>query len=336
VSGAPAASRAGLLAGAAVLAGLAAVPLLVTDQGVLDTLVRILFYAYLAQAWNLLGGYAGQLSLGHAAYLGVGAYTSSLLFVLAGVSPWIGMWVGAAAAAAVALGIGLLGFRFGLRGVYFSLLTLAANEILRVLVLHWDLAGGAVGIFLPFRGDAPGLLQFKSRVPFYYLALVMTAGVTLLVAAIARSPLGWRLMAIREDEDAARAVGVDTLRAKLAAIVLSGALTALGGTFYAQYYLNIHPTVVFATPLSIEILLRAFVGGAGTIVGPLVGAALLTPLGDVLRGMLSRGGLEGLHLVVYGLLLVVTVLFFPRGLAAGLGRRRAKLRPPDGAGRAAA
>jgi branched-chain amino acid transport system permease protein len=309
-----------------LLAALSALPLVVRDQYALNTLILILYYAYLAQAWNIVGGYAGQLSLGHAAYFGIGAYTSTLLFVHGGVSPWLGMWAGAAAAGLVATGIGLLGFRFGLRGVYFSLLTLAANEILRVLVLHWDLAGGAVGVFLPFRGNAPALFQFKGRLPFYYVALVMAAGITALVALLARSPFGWRLKAVREDEDAALAVGVDAQRAKVAALALSGGLTALGGTFYAQYYLNIHPSVVFATPLSIEILLRAFVGGAGTVVGPLIGAALLTPFAEVSRGALAKGGLEGLHLVLYGLLLVVTVLFFPRGLAEGLSRLAARLR----------
>lgn len=310
----------GAALGAAVVATLAALPLVVTDGYVLNTLILVFYYAYLGQAWNLLGGYAGQLSLGHSAYFGVGAYASTILFTTLGVTPWLGMWAGAAVAALLATGIGLLGFRFGLRGVYFALTTLAFNEILRVLVLHWDLAGGAVGVFLPFKGDAPALFQFKGRVPFYYIALAMAVGVTLLVAWIARSPLGWRLTAVREDEEAARAVGVDATRAKLVAIALSGGLTALGGTFYAQYYLNIHPSVVFSTPLSIEILLRAYVGGAGTVLGPLVGAAILTPLGEVARSTFARGGLEGLHLVVYGALLVVTVLFFPRGIVDGAAR----------------
>lgn len=315
-----------LAASVLVVAALAALPLVVTDGYVLNTFILVFYYAYLGQAWNLLGGYAGQLSLGHAAYFGVGAYASTLLFVEAGVTPWLGMWAGAAVAALLAVGIGLLGFRFGLRGVYFALTTLAFNEILRVLVLHWDLAGGAVGVFLPFKGDAPALFQFKGRLPFYYIALAMAAGVTALVAWIARSPLGWRLKAVREDEDAARAVGVDATRAKVAAIAISGALTALGGTFYAQFYLNIHPSVVFSTPLSIEILLRAYVGGAGTVLGPLVGAAILTPLGELTRSAFARGGLEGLHLVVYGALLVATVLFFPRGIVEGAHRLAGALR----------
>ena len=309
----------------AAVAGLLAVPLVVTDSYTLNTLILIFYYAYLGQAWNLLGGYAGQLSLGHSAYFGVGAYASTLLFTIAGLTPWLGMWVGAAVAALLAVGIGLLGFRFGLRGVYFALTTLAFNEILRVLVLHWDLAGGAVGVFLPFRGDAPALFQFRGRVPFYYISLAMMVLATALVAWISRSPLGWRLKAVRDDEEAARAVGVDATRAKLAAITLSGAMTALGGTFYAQYYLNIHPSVVFSTPLSIEILLRAYVGGAGTVFGPIVGAAILTPLGEMSRSAFAKGGLEGLHLVVYGALLIVTVLFFPRGLVDGVARAWRKL-----------
>ncbi len=323
-------ARGRLVSALVAIAALAALPLVVTDSYVLNTLILVFYYAYLGQAWNLLGGYAGQLSLGHAAYFGVGAYASTLLFTLAGVTPWLGMWAGAAVAGLLAAGIGLLGFRFGLRGVYFALTTLAFNEILRVLVLHWDLAGGAVGVFLPFRGDAPALFQFKGRVPFYYIALAMMVLVTALVAWIGRSPLGWRLKAVREDEEAALAVGVDAARTKLAAIVLSGSLTALGGTFYAQYYLNIHPSVVFSTPLSIEILLRAYVGGAGTVLGPIVGAAILTPLGEVTRSAFARGGLEGLHLVVYGALLIVTVLFFPRGIVDGAERllkRLARRRP---------
>ncbi len=299
---------------------LAAVPAATTDSYVLNLLILVFYYAYLGQAWNLLGGYAGQLSLGHAAYFGVGAYTSTLLFTQAGLSPWIGMWAGALLAALLALGIGLLGFRFGLRGVYFSLLTLACAEILRVLVLHWEPAGGATGVFLPFRGDAPALYQFKGRVPYYYIALAMLAAATAVVALVVRAPLGWRLTAVREDEEAAEAVGVDTQRAKLAAIALSGALTALGGTFYAQYFFYIHPGIVFAAPLSIEILLRPVVGGAGTIAGPLLGSAILTPLAELSRSALGKAGLEGLHLVLYGALLIATVLFFPRGAVSGLSR----------------
>ncbi len=308
---------------------LAVVVLLVLPQLVgsylLTVFIFIFFYAYLGQAWNLLGGYGGQISLGHAAFVGIGAYTSTYLAMTYQLSPWIGMFVGGVAAALLGAVVGYLGFRFGLRGFYFILLTVAVAEICRLLVAHTEALGGALGIFITFTGD-PWQFQFSDNRAYYYVALGLMLGATGLVAAIETSRLGAYLAAIREDEDAAEALGVNAFRTKLAAIVLSAFLTGLGGTFYANYLFSLQPNTAFGIPLSVEIILRPIVGGGGTLLGPVLGSFILSPLAELSRIYLARGGWSGTHLVAYGLLLIAVVLFLPRGayphLAAALARRR--------------
>jgi branched-chain amino acid transport system permease protein len=306
----------------------AAVALLVALPAVLDpylvtVFIFIFFYGYLGQAWNLLGGYAGQLSAGHAAFLGVGAYTTTLLSLHLALTPWLGMLVGAGLAAALGAVIGVLGFRFGLRGFYFVLLTVAFAEVCRIVTLNTELTGGALGLYITFTGN-PWHLQFQDNRAYYYLALVLMLLATGVVAAVERSRLGAYLTAIREDEDAAEALGVDTFRCKLIAIVLSAFLTGLGGAFYANYLFSLQPNAVFGIPLSVDIIIRPVVGGSGTLVGPLLGSFILSPLAELSRTYLARTGLIGVHLVVYGLLLIAVVLFLPRGaypvLVRALGR----------------
>jgi branched-chain amino acid transport system permease protein len=312
-----------LAAGAvAVLAALPAVlnPYLVT------VFIFIFFYGYLGQAWNLLGGYAGQLSAGHAAFVGVGAYTTTLLSMHWGVTPWLGMLAGAGLAAALGGLIGALGFRFGLRGFYFVLLTVAFAEVCRIATLNSELTGGALGLYITFTGN-PWQLQFHDNRAYYYLALALMLLATGVVAAVERSRLGAYLLAIREDEDAAEALGVDTVRCKLTAIVLSAFLTGLGGAFYANYLFSLQPNAVFGIPLSVEIVIRAVVGGTGTLLGPVLGSFILSPLAELSRIYLARTGLIGVHLVVYGLLLIAVVLFLPHGAYPALARvlaRRAR------------
>jgi branched-chain amino acid transport system permease protein len=303
-------SRAVWLAAAAV-AILVALPA-VLDPYMVTVFIFTLFYAYLGQAWNILGGYGGQLSAGHAAYVGLGAYTTTLLAMHLALSPWLGMLAGAGMAAALGALVGVLGFRFGLRGFYFVLLTVAFAEVCRVATLNMELTGGALGLYITFTGD-PWQLQFRDNRAYYYLALALLLLATGVVAGIERSRFGAYLAAIREDEDAAEALGVNTFRCKLAAMVLSAFLTGLGGAFYANYLFSLQPNTVFGIPLSVDIIIRPVVGGAGTLLGPILGAFILAPLAELSRIYLSPTGLFGVHLVVYGLLLVAVVLFLPRG-----------------------
>ena len=304
--------------GATAVAVLLALPAVLTSYAV-TVFIFIFFYAYLGQAWNVLGGYAGQLSAGHAAFVGVGAYATTLLSMHWGLSPWIGMLVGAALAGALGAIIGGLGFRFGLRGFYFVLLTVAFAEVCRIVTLNTDAMGGALGLYITFTGN-PWHLQFQDNRAYYYVALVLLLLATGVVALVERSRLGAYLLAIREDEDAAEALGVDTFQCKLAAIILSAFLTGLGGAFYANYLFSLQPNAVFGIPLSVEIIIRPVIGGAGTLLGPILGSLILSPLAEVARIYFARPGWTGLHLVVYGLLLISTVLFLPHGAYPHLQR----------------
>jgi branched-chain amino acid transport system permease protein len=317
--------RAGLLLAGAAIVALLALPAVLSSYAI-TVFIFIFFYGYLGQAWNVLGGYAGQLSAGHAAFVGVGGYATTLLSMHWGLSPWIGMLVGGVLAAALGAVIGGLGFRFGLRGFYFVLLTVAFAEICRIVTLNTEAMGGALGLYITFTGN-PWQLQFQDNRAYYYLALALMLLATGVVALVERSRLGAYLQAIREDEDAAESLGVDTFRYKLTAIVLSAFLTGLGGAFYANYLFSLQPNAVFGIPLSVDIIIRPVIGGAGTLLGPLLGSLILSPLAELARIYFSRPGWTGFHLVVYGVLLIGTVLFLPQGayphLRRTLARRRA-------------
>ena len=282
--------------------------------------IFIFFYAYLGQAWNIVGGYAGQLSAGHAAFLGIGAYTAALLSVEWGLTPWLGMFVGGALAALLGTVIGYLGFRFGLRGFYFVLLTVAFAEICRIVALNTSAVGGALGYYITFTGN-PRQFQFQKNWAYYYVALGLMLAATGIVALIERRRFGVYLTAIRQDESACEALGVDTFRYKMLAMVVSSFLTGVGGTFYAFYLLSLQPNAVFGIPLSVEIIIRAIVGGAGTVLGPILGSFILSPLAELSRTYFAAGGLAGAHLIVYGVLLVAVVLFLPQGAYPYLARR---------------
>ena len=279
-------------------------------------LIMILFYGYLGTSWNILGGYAGQFSFGHAAFFGIGAYTSTLAFVNWQISPWIGMVFGGLLGMLLGLLIGSLCFHYGLRGPYFALATLAFAELLRLISLNLDLTGKAMGILIPLKGNAPLSFQHESKIFYYFVILLMFIGVLGVARWIDRGKVGDYLAAIREDEDSAEAIGVNTFAYKLLGILISGFLTALGGTFYAQYFLYIDPPVTFGVGTSIEIFLRPIVGGMGTVYGPIVGALVLGPLGEVTRGIL--GGYHGVHLMIYGAILVSVIIFLPNGICGWL------------------
>ncbi len=290
---------------------LVALPAVLSSYAI-TVFIFIFFYAYLGQAWNIVGGYAGQLSAGHAAFVGIGAYTAAMLSLQAGLTPWIGMFLGGALAAALGGLIGYLGFRFGLRGFYFVLLTVAFAEICRIGALNTEAIGGALGLYITFTGN-PRQFQFQDNRAYYYIALGLMLAASGVVAWIERRRFGAYLTAIRQDEHACEALGVNTFKYKMLAMVISSFLTGVGGTFYAFYLFSLQPNAVFGIPLSVEIIIRPIVGGAGTVLGPILGSFILSPLAELSRTYLAQGGWSGLHLIVYGVLLIGVVLFLPQG-----------------------
>jgi branched-chain amino acid transport system permease protein len=274
--------------------------------------ILIFFFAYLGQCWNILGGYAGQISLGHATYFGVGAYISTLLFIHWGLTPWVGMFLGAFGALIFGLFTGYLCFRFGLKGPYFALATLAFTEILRLISLNMMSIGGASGLLVPLAGNKPFLFQFTEKKGYYYIIFAMMVLSILIVRKIEKSKMGFYFKSIHENEDAAEALGIDTQRYKLIAIGISSFLTAFGGTFYAQYLMYIQPDLTFGPFTSVEILLRAIIGGMGTVYGPVLGAFILTPLSEVTRTLI--GGKTGVHIMIFGAILMFVCIYMQRGV----------------------
>ena len=285
--------------------------------------ILVLFAAYLGAAWNIMMGFAGLLSLGHALYFGLGAYLSAALFLHAGLSPWLGMALGAALATAAGLAIGALSFRFRVGGVYFALLTIAFAEFVRILADHVGWIGASSGLFLPVEhGTALDLAALRGGpVLFYYLLFAATLGILVLGRLLLGSRIGYYWLAIREDEAAAQASGINVFRCKLAAIALSAGLTAPAGTLYAFYYANLLPETIFALGRSIELMLPAIIGGLGTLCGPLVGAVVLTLLSEGLTQLTANLGVDGLKQLLYGVLLGAIVLLQPAGLWPLLARR---------------
>jgi branched-chain amino acid transport system permease protein len=283
----------------------------VQNAFVLHLLIMVFTSVALGLAWNFIGGYGGQLSFGHAAFYGIGAYTSTLLFVHLGVTPWLGMIAGGFLAVIASLVLGIPCFR--LRGTYFALATIAFAEVLRILVVYFkEFTGGSIGIVLKFN---PGLLNlmFKNREPFAYIALGFMALTYYLSIWIENSRLGYYLTALKENEDGARALGINTYRCKLIALMISAFLTALIGSFFAQYLTFIEPESEFSLGLSIAMTLPVMIGGIGTALGPVIGAFIITPLQELLRIYIS-GEHQGLQHIIYGIVLVVVVVCIPQGV----------------------
>jgi branched-chain amino acid transport system permease protein len=315
---APARRRALALAAVALAAAL--FPLVATAPAAQNAAILMLMTAQLGVAWNLLGGYAGQVSLGHAAFFGCGAYVSSFLLLRFGLSPWLGMAAGAAAAAALSVVIGWPCFR--LRGHYFAMATIAVGEIVQAVVTNWDALGGAVGLYLPVKEAGwRGLVWNTTKLPYYYVALALLALTLAVAAVVVRSHVGYYLRAIKDEPDAARSLGVSLTRYKLVAIALSSALTAAGGTLYAQKELYIDPGSVLPTSLSIKMALVAILGGVSTLSGPVIGAVVLTAIDEGSRRVFGGTG-RGTDLVIYGLLIVGVAVFRPAGLLGLLEQRR--------------
>jgi branched-chain amino acid transport system permease protein len=294
----------------AILAASIFVPIFL-DSYYRHILIVILFWAYLGACWNILGGYAGQFSFGHAAFFGIGAYTSSILFVSFGISPWIGMLLGGIVSTIFGLVVGYLVFRYGLKGPYFALAMLAVAGMLQVICVNWTAVKGALGVLIPL-GNSFWIFTFENRLPYYYIILFMLVGILAFTKWFQESRMGNYLVAIREDEDAAEALGVNVQKYKILAMAVSSFTTALGGTFYAQYYNYIDPHLCFGTHVSVDILLRPIVGGPGTVLGPLVGSLLLSPLSELTRNLFRQ--YSGVHIMIFGALLVSVIIFLPRGV----------------------
>lgn len=308
---------------ALILAAVAAAPLLTASNATLNFIVFVLIITLAAQGWNLLGGVAGQSSFGHAAFFGTGAYVSALLQSRFGVNAWAGLAAGVAMGAVVGWIIGFLSFRAGLRGSYFALVTLAFAEVLRILANAAGFTGGAAGLLLKLDLGFANL-QFSSRAQFLWLALGFVAIGLLISQRIAATRFGAQLVAVRENEDAAKALGVDVLSVKLRAIAISGAMTAAAGVLYLQYFLYIDAQIAYGVWISVEALLASMVGGRGLVLGPIIGAFTLHGLGEATKAFAGR--VPGIDLMVYGGVLIIVVAFAPGGVLGLLGKLRPKPR----------
>lgn len=293
-----------------------------TQSGVALTFVMMSLYAaLLSQAWNILGGYGGQLSFGHALFFGAGAYAQALGQLNLGLNPWLVLPLAIALGALVGLAVGGLTFRYGLKGSYFALVTLAFAEVFRILALSASFTGGGVGLMVPLQEGAANM-QFGSRRGYIYLLLGFVLLALVVTAWLRHSRFGAYLQAVRDNEDAARAIGVNPLRVKLGGIALSAAFMSAAGAFYVQVFQYIDPGIAFGPAVSVEALVGAIVGGLGTLWGPVLGAVALHALSDVTRNLF--GELPGISMVIYGTVLIVIVMFLPRGIT-GCGQSLGRL-----------
>lgn len=305
--------------GAAIALGL---PLVLKAPFSLHVLIMFCVYGVLGEAWNILGGYAGQISLGHTVFFGIGAYTSTVLLLTRGVSPWIGMVVGIVVSIVASLAIGSLCFR--LNGKYFVIATIAVLQIVQTLVTCAQSLGGASGLSVPVRNESLASFQFNSsKVPYAYIAILMLAVAVFVVARLDRSRSGYYFRVIRESKEVAESLGINTVVYKLYAIVLSAVLASAAGTFYAQYVLFIDPNSAFSYPMAIKMCLLVVLGGVGTVWGPVVGALILIPLSEISRAYIGGGG-QGIDLIIYGLLMTLIVIYRPDGIAGLIMRGRPK------------
>jgi len=280
----------------------------------LRLLTVIFLYATLGHAWNILGGYAGQTSLGHGILFGLGAYCSTMLLTHSGLNPWFGMVAGAALATVVGVLLGFVGFR--LRGHYFVIATLVVAESVYLLFSAWDWVGAALGLQIPIADEGFRNFQFhRNKAGYYYIAFALLAVTTLVVWWLERSKIGMVLRAIRDDEDAVRSLGFSPLKYKLIAMALSAAICGAGGVFYAQYVLFIDPPSVLALSLSVLIALIPILGGTGTLIGPILGAVVLIPISEYSRIYFSGSG-RSVDLLIYGFLIMVMSVYRPDGLAS--------------------
>ncbi len=294
---------------------------LVADGYVLSIGVSVMIAALLGQSWNLMSGYAGQFSFGHAAFFGLGAYTSAILYTDYGITPWLGMLVGMLVAACVGIGIGYLSFRYRLKGDYFALATLAFAEIFRILFNNLKVLKGATGILIPYKQDWTEF-AFASDISYFYVISAMVLAATVCIFLLMKFKVGLNLVAIRDNQDAAAALGVNVLKYKLIAIAISAAIAAAAGAFYAQYYGFIDPSVAFAAEISVEAIVPCIIGGAGTLLGPILGAFVIIPIQEICNSLFTNIG--GINMIVYGVVIVVFIIFCPNGFYGMILKRRRK------------
>lgn len=298
--------------------------------------VRVLIFALMGTAWNVMSGFGGMFSFGHAAFFGLGAYADAYLLVVHGVSPWVGMACGALLAAGFGVLTGFLSLRYRLKGAYFALATFAFAEMLHLFAINFEPVQGAAGLNVPLiEGSSAWMLQFPAGSASYFWAIL---GLTVLAVAatiwLLSAKLGQYVLAIREDEAAASSLGIPVMRYKLVTIAISAAMTAVAGAFYTQYYLFVNPDLGFGSAVSIQAILPSVIGGVGTIWGPLIGAMILGPLSDIAATLLRNppevlsflAGRSGLDVILYAALLVIIVLALPKGLYGALTARLARRR----------
>jgi branched-chain amino acid transport system permease protein len=290
----------------------ALVPVLTSSGVVLNFVMTALYACLLAQAWNILGGFGGQFSFGHALFFGTGAYAQAILQLQFNVNAWVALPLAMGASAMVGAWVGALSFRYGLKGSYFALVTLAFAEVFRIVALSVPFTGAGVGLMLPLQSSAAAM-QFGTRAGFVWLMLGLVALALCVSVWLRHSRFGAYLQAVRDNEDAARAIGVNPFQVKLLATVLSGGLMGAGGAFYVQVFQYIDPGIAYGPHTSVEALVGAIVGGMGTLWGPVVGALALHVLADLTRNLF--GQLPGINMVIYGAVLMLIVMFLPRGIA---------------------
>src|SRR6476469_3511517 len=309
----------------AIFAGCIAVAMLGLSQSLKDIAVLTFLWAGLALAWNIAGGYAGLISFGHAAFFGVGAYTSTILFLRFGLTPWFGIWCGGLIPAGFGAALAIICAR--LRGPFFILSTLAAAEVVRIAAMNWaSLTGGPEGLSIPPVAGVTNMV-FASKTAYAVMMLVFFACVYVVTKSLEGSRYGYYLYSVRDDADAASAAGVNPVLVRTAAMALSAGLTGIGGSLFAQYFLYLDPTFVISPEISFQFALLAAVGGLGTAIGPVLGSFLITPMSELLRSYLGSQA-AGLHLVIYSALLIVVMLYFPGGIAGALARLAGRRNKP--------
>ena len=316
-----------IMAGLGVVAAL--LPFTTDNPTHLNLAILVLMAAQLGVAWNVLGGYAGQVSLGHAAFYGLGAYTSTMLLLNFGINPWFGMLLGGVVSALLSLAFGWSCFR--MKGHYFAMATIAVAEIVQIVFTNWDYAGSAVGLTIPMTERGWGAMVFADKAPYYWLALGLLVLTLLANWAVERSHIGYYLRAIKDEPDAARSIGINIARYKQIALSLSAFFTALGGSLYAQKELYIDPNSVLSTALSIKMALVAILGGVGTLFGPVIGSVVLTTIEELTRSFFGGGG-RGTDTIIYAALIIGIAVFYPSGVIGWFRewqqRRKTKQRAP--------
>ena len=298
---------------------------LVVNAYILSLLILVLYFAYTGQAWNVMMGFAGQLSLGHSLYVGVGAYAAAAIYVHYGIGPWAGAWLAVLLAMACGLFVGFLAFRFGIGGVYFALLTIAFAEFTRVGFDHFPWVNGSGGLFLPVKQYSDNDLANLRGAPvmFYYVLLAATALAFLLCRWLLTGRIGYYWLAIREEPEAAQTLGINVFRCKMIAVAISSGMAALSGVFYAFYYNNLFPEQIFSMSRSIELIIGPIIGGVGSLFGPILGAAVLTILAEGLSNAMGALGydLPGVKQVFYGICLAAVIIYLPHGIWPPLRRK---------------